>query len=523
MSAFNESHDFDAIERDTFPFLESETARASSPLNPAPPVPPAHAVRHEDDDEAEATRAACYEDGSDTRWSRTPHRPATTLPGGCSALDEDVAFPWALREDGGGRPRTRAELREFWASLALRHTPHLGARTWKRLMDFYGDPMKAVLAARRWRVDGLVSKQAFAAFRAEAWRTPARREWDAVRDSGVAMVLWSDPHFSAWLKAIPDPPLRLYRAGNPRLLAGPAVGVVGSRQASRWSLERAHAIARKLSEAGVTVVSGMAKGVDRHAHLGAMEGIGASVAVLGAGLDRVYPPANADVFAALARGGLVISEFGPGVEPRPALFPVRNRIISGLSLGVLVVEARQRSGALITARQALEQGREVFVLVPPEGAPGFEGNHRLLEQGAQAVSDAEAILEHLVDAIARYDAHTPRPNRAAKTGAHGPCRIRSATERAGACEAAQPLPGLGGTPREASREPSAETPPALDDTVDDDGRAVLSALATRRDPMHLDEVTHVLEWDAGRVSRALLMLELAGKVCQWPGLRYSAC
>lgn len=441
------------------------------------------------------------------------------------STEVSAIFPWALAEGQAWPTRTPDELRQMWASFALRHTTGLGVRTWRRLADRYGDPMSAVLAARRWVVDGVVSEKVAREFQSESWRETARQEWDAVRERGFAVVLWTDPEYPQCLKEIAGPPLYLYRLGNPRLLQGPCVAVVGSRQVSDWGREMAHDLGRDLSNAGLTVVSGMAKGVDRHAHLGAMEGIGSSVAVLGTGPDRIYPPSNRDVFHTLTKGGLVVTEFSPGVAPAAGNFPVRNRIISALSLGVVVVEARQKSGALITARQALEQGRDVFAVIPPENAVGFEGCAELIEDGAIPVRSARDVVAELGPLL--------------EAGLQGKPPGKTAGKARG-----KTVPGKSGRPdtndlqrtsdkcyqdgmKTVLPEPSSvnlqQTPSralTLPASVGDDG---LSLLATLEDEavVHVDELAERLEWDVSRVSRVLLLLEMEGLVKQWPGMRYS--
>ncbi|MFW5734130.1 MAG: DNA-processing protein DprA [Oceanidesulfovibrio sp.] len=441
---------------------------------------------------------------------------------------DDADFPWALHESGAWPPRTQGQLRELWASLALRHTNGLGPRTWRRLAERYQNPMGAVEAVRRWSADGVASEKVAQEFRSERWRGPARAEWDAVRDRGLAVVLWSDPDYPQCLKEIPGPPFYLYRLGNPRLLGGPCVAVVGSRQVSDWAREMARTLGRDLSRAGVTVVSGMARGVDRHAHIGAMEGIGASIAVLGTGPDRVYPTSNRDIFQTLAQGGLVVTEFSPGTEPVAGHFPVRNRIISGLSLGVVVVQAREKSGALITARQALEQGREVFVVAPPENAAGFEGCLQLIEEGAVPVRSAEDILAELGPNLQSglQGVAAPRPWPAPGKGPHAQTLPEDGPTRANGlpCPADKVIPEEVESPIQersfgASRQYARSnlTVPA---SVGDEECFLFAAMEDEA-TVHVDELAERLDWDVSRVSRVLLMLEMEGLVHQWPGMRYS--
>ncbi|HEU6435949.1 MAG TPA: DNA-processing protein DprA [Nitratidesulfovibrio sp.] len=291
---------------------------------------------------------------------------------------------------------------ELWAALALRHSPGIGPRTVCRLLRGVGSALAAVQAAdgggRGWAEAGVRPHRA-APVASGAWREAARQEWDAVRVCRCSILLWTDPRYPARLREIPDAPAVLYCRGDASLLANHAVAVVGSRLSSRAGRGVAADIAYSLSSAGVTVVSGLARGIDREAHVAALEEVGSTIGVLGTGIDVVYPPEHADVFAHMEATGLLISEYAPGTLPLPAHFPVRNRIISGLSVGVLVVEAAARSGSLITARLALEQGREVYAVPGPATAQYTCGCRGLLEQGARPVTTAEDMLSDLAPVL----------------------------------------------------------------------------------------------------------------------------
>ena len=204
-----------------------------------------------------------------------------------------------------------------------------------------------------------------------------------------------DPTFPRLLAAIHDPPATLFLRGSaaPRLLDQPAVAVVGARACSSYGRSVARSLARDVASAGLVVVSGMARGIDGDAHRGALEGGGPTVAVLGCGVDRDYPAAHAELARRIVEAGLVVSEYEPGIEPAPWRFPARNRIIAGLCRATLVVEARERSGALITADFALEEGREVLA-VPGEITSSLSaGTNALLRLGATPVTCVEDVLE----------------------------------------------------------------------------------------------------------------------------------
>ncbi len=237
----------------------------------------------------------------------------------------------------------------------------------------------------------------------------------------MRIVSLRDPDYPARLKEIHDPPVRLYVNGQ--LPSQPMIAIVGSRRATPYGQRTAHRLARDLSDAGVVVVSGLARGVDAAAHRGALEGRTPTVAVMATGLDRIYPPEHAELAQAIAAGGAVITEAENGTIPLPGRFPVRNRIISGLSLGVVVVEAAQRSGALITARMAAEQGREVFCVPGSIENPLAIGGHQLLKDGATLVQTVEDVLDEFIDlsrARTRAQAHTHARTRARARADSGP-------------------------------------------------------------------------------------------------------
>lgn len=223
----------------------------------------------------------------------------------------------------------------------------------------------------------------------------ARAQFDALRADGIQVLTLSDGDYPALLREIARPPLLIYVRGNADALALPQIAVVGSRQSSPAGAATAAEFAKLLAASGFAITSGLALGIDGAAHRGALA-TGVTIAVLGTGLDRVYPRQHqALVEEILAAGGALVSEFPPGTPPRAENFPRRNRVISGLSLGVLVVEAALRSGSLITARLAMEQGREVFAIPGSIHNPQARGCHQLLREGATLVETAADIVAQL--------------------------------------------------------------------------------------------------------------------------------
>jgi DNA processing protein len=227
-------------------------------------------------------------------------------------------------------------------------------------------------------------------------------------EAGFRAAALGDAAYPALLACIPDPPPVLWMRGAPQALERPIVAVVGSRAASPYALEVAGRLGGELAERGVTVASGLARGVDSAAHRGCLEADGATVGVLGSGLDRIYPNEHRSLAVSICKHGLIASELAPGAPPLAEHFPLRNRIISGISLAVVVVEASEKSGSLITARCALEQGRDVMAVPGSVLSGRNRGSHGLLKDGAKVVESADDILEELGWAVSGGPAAEPR-------------------------------------------------------------------------------------------------------------------
>ena len=279
------------------------------------------------------------------------------------------------------------------ARLVLAGGPVLCRR---RLLERYGSSRLALAAgAAAWRAEGLDAAQ-IARLQDDAIDDVLARTRRWLQVDGHHLIGWHDPDYPAPLRAMPSPPLALFVDGDPSLLWRPAVAVVGSRSPTSGGRDNAHAFARALASAGIVVVSGMARGVDAAAHEAALAiGSGTTVAVVGTGPDTVYPPGHDRLRDQLALQGAVVSEHPPGTPALRSHFPARNRILAGLSLGTLVVEAAERSGALITARQAGEAGREVFAIPGSIHNPKARGCHRLIRDGAALVETASEVIDAL--------------------------------------------------------------------------------------------------------------------------------
>jgi DNA processing protein len=279
-----------------------------------------------------------------------------------------------------------------WLNLTL--VPGVGARRLRRLLREFGSPAD-VLAAPASHLERCLGEQAASALS----RGPDRSALDAtllwLEQPGNRILTLADEDYPSQLLQIADAPIVLYLRGRSELLGGASIAIVGSRNATAAGVANAEAFAEALSDAGLCVVSGLAAGIDAAAHRGALRGRSSSIAVCGTGLDRVYPTRNRELARQLSDDGILVSEFPIGTPPAASNFPRRNRIISGLSLGCLVVEANLQSGSLITARQALEQGRDVFAIPGSIHSPLSKGSHWLIKQGAKLVENAQDVLDEL--------------------------------------------------------------------------------------------------------------------------------
>lgn len=279
-----------------------------------------------------------------------------------------------------------------WLRLGL--IPGIGDGTLRRLLDAFGPP-EAVLAASRTQLTPLLSAKQIDALQAGPDADLLKQTTDWLAQPGHHLITILDEDFPPLLLETADPPALLYGKGRRELLLQSCLAIVGSRNATPQGEANAEAFGLSLSSVGITIVSGLALGIDAAAHKGGLKGPGSTIAVVGTGLDRVYPARNKDLAHEIAERGLLLSEFALGTISAPGHFPRRNRIISGLSRGVLVVEAALNSGSLITARQALEQGREVMAIPGSIHSPLSKGSHALIKQGAKLVESAQDILEEL--------------------------------------------------------------------------------------------------------------------------------
>lgn len=288
---------------------------------------------------------------------------------------------------------------ELGAWLRLTETPQLGRESARKLLAAFGSPEAAIAAttAARAEVIGTIPASALAQSPDTlAALTDATIAWLAADAPGPRdLITLGDPRYPDALLEAPDPPLMVYVEGRVELLASPALAIVGSRSPTPQGGDNARVFASHLSHGGLTIVSGLAMGVDAAAHTGALEGMASTIAVVGTGLDQIYPRRNQGLGRRVAVDGLIVSEYSLGTPPLAANFPRRNRIIAALARGTLVVEAALQSGSLITARMANEAGREVFAIPGSIHSPQSRGCHALIKQGAKLVETAQDILDEL--------------------------------------------------------------------------------------------------------------------------------
>ncbi len=372
-----------------------------------------------------------------------------------------------------------SETDELRAWLLLLRTPGLGPATLREWLATDGRRIDAVLARAPRRAAGLGADAVAWLERPDEALLAADLAWLA--QPARRLLRCTEADFPPLLEAIANPPAALFVAGDPGLLLLPQVAIVGARNATAGGLAHARAFARELALAGFVVTSGMADGVDGAAHQGALDAARPTVAVIGTGADRVYPQKHLGLARRIAQEGALVSEFPLGTPAVAGHFPRRNRILAGLALGTLVVEADLKSGSLITARLAGEQGREVFALPGSIHNPLARGCHRLLRDGARLVETAGEVAEILAP-------------QARALGVELAARLQDAT--------ADPAPA--GTAAGWSGDP--------------EYGQLLAALG--HDPASLDELAERTGQSAAALSSMLLMLELEGVVGSLPGNRY---
>jgi DNA processing protein len=368
-------------------------------------------------------------------------------------------------------PERLSMVEEIFYWLALSLIPGVGSTLIKRLVDQFDNPEAVFQAPMKelLRIEGLGEKVALEIRKGPLEKT-VERELSLLKEVGGTILTLKDDAYPKRLRDIYDPPAVLYVRGELKKEDDLAVSIVGSRKTSPYGRGITERVSQELARHGVTIVSGMARGIDSLAHWGAISAGGRTIAVLGCGVDVIYPSENRNLFKKIIDCGAVLSEFRMGSPPEAGHFPKRNRIISGLSLGVVVVEASTKSGSLLTAGYALEQGREVFAVPGNVGFEGSRGTNRLIKEGAKMVESSEDILEEILPQWRREEGATQK--------VESPGRDLPEQER------------------------------------------ILFELLGET-PLHIDAIIQESGFEPGTVSSLLLNLELKGFISQWPGKCFS--
>ncbi len=365
--------------------------------------------------------------------------------------------------------------------LRLRHSRGIGAATVRKLLDGFTDLETALAADRKSLAASGIAANAIEALHAEPDSRAIENDlcWQSCTDNHI--IPFISTRYPARLRSISDPPLVLYVSGDVEVLHTAQLAMVGSRNPSHSGRETAHQFARHIAATGITITSGLALGIDAASHLGALEANGLTIAVAATGLDRIYPARHRELAMRIVDEGALVSEFPPGTTARGEYFPRRNRIISGLSLGTLVVEAAVRSGSLTTAQHAMEQGREVFAIPGSIHNPMARGCHRLIKQGAKLIEVADEILEELAPQLGE----THR-------------QLANSGNRAESC-------------KDTRNSPVGE--------IDTSYQQLLNCI--EYDAQTIDTLIERSGYAAAEVASMLLMLELNGKITRVEGGKFS--
>ena len=384
---------------------------------------------------------------------------------------------------------------ETQSLIHLNLIPGIGNHTIRRLLAAFGSAEKSVAATSEElaQIDGLTPDVRQQLIDGKS-RAPLAQELELIERHQCHIVTVTDGSYPPLLKQIDDPPVLLYIIGDFPPQDAPSIAIVGSRSPTEYGKTISQQLSHQLAERGITVVSGFARGIDTCVHRGALEAGGDTIAVFGCGLSIIYPETNRGLAAEIVESGALISEFPMTMPPRGKNFPRRNRVISGLTLGTLVVEASERSGSLITARHAAEQGREVFA-VPGQIFSGVSrGTHSLINQGATLINSVDDLLDAL-------------PQNYTQILGGESLELPSANQ-----------PDKIARPQSVEKRSTPTPQPKANLNLTSDEQVVLSAMDA--DSVHIDEITRLTQLPIGKVSSLLVMLELKGIVQQLPGKQF---
>lgn len=387
--------------------------------------------------------------------------------------------------------------------IHLNLIPGVGLKTVQVLREVFGS-MERALRARpdELRKSGRLSPAICDLLTHKPVQYPIEREIELIRKFGCQVITLDDAAYPAYLKEIPDSPVILYVRGEFTPEDAFSVSIVGSRNAKEYGQKVSYRLGYQLAQRNMTVVSGLAKGVDAAAHRGALEAGGRTIAVLGNGLSLIYPAVNADLASKVEASGALVSEFPMETKPKAGNFPRRNRIISGLTLGTVVVEASNRSGALITARLAGEQGREVFAVPGEIFSEHSAGTHALIDKGAKLISTVDDLINELPRHVLDQMPSTPPASQQPDVEMVPP-QVPSIDQKSQNTESTSPPP--------APKVPPPDLTP--------DERTIFDAIQVPSS--HIDTIVRTTQLPISKVSSVLLILELKGVVQQLPGKQFA--
>ena len=384
----------------------------------------------------------------------------------------------------------------------------VGLKTAQVLRDVFGSAERALRATadELRKIDGLSPAMCELLIQKPVLY-PIERELELINKYGCQVLTLYDDAYPQLLKEIDSPPLVLYIKGELTSEDALSIALVGSRNAKDYGRKVSYRLSYQLAQRGLTVISGLAKGIDTSAHRGALEAGGRTIAVMGNGLSVIYPASNRDLVKKIEASGALVSEFPLGVKPKPGNFPRRNRIISGLTLGTVVVEASNRSGALITARLAGEQGREVFAVPGEIFSELSAGTHRLINNGAKLINNVDDLLNELPQhALSQLQSFTPAASRSdIKIGSSQASSVEKHSSKI-----------VSPQPTAEAQQPVQSAPPP---DLTPDEKTIFDAIEAPSS--HIDTIVRTTQLPINQVSSLLLMLELKGIIQQLPGKQFA--
>ncbi|MDQ7032083.1 MAG: DNA-processing protein DprA [Desulfonauticus sp.] len=381
---------------------------------------------------------------------------------------------------------------KLFAFLCLSSIKGLGPSRIKQLLQLEPSAPKALLQVAEVFPFLKTSEQ----FKKKVWENKATKLLNKINQQKVPYLLLTDKDYPYLLKQIPSPPPILFWSGQKDVLSKPCIAIVGTRNATRYGQQMTQEIASALSKAGLCIVSGLAVGIDSIAHAAALEH-GSTIAVLGCGINVNYPSSNAGLKQKIKQKGLLLSEYIPDTAPEAHNFPLRNRIISGLSLGVIVIEAKEKSGALITAQYALEQGREIFALPGTCKMPNSAGCNRLIQQGAYLIQSVQDIFDILQFQFKINPLPAPQRSNHITIDTNSQIGSLDIENTSLGPMATQSLQGLNNAEKK------------------------IVSLLQKEDKIHIDKLTNTLDFSSGELNSILLQLEVKGIIKRLPGMYFS--